>query len=131
MEFAPHDALVVQEHLRELEKLGFLIEDFGSNSFLLRAIPMIFGRAQPKELVHDLISQFDLERTAVEEKAEEIITRMSCRYSVKAGDTFTVQQMESWLKELDKCSLPYHCPHGRPIFVRITAEELEKMFLRK
>ncbi len=131
MEFAPHDAVVVGEHINELERLGFLIEEFGRNSFLLRAIPMIFGRAQPKELLGDLIQQFDSGRTAVEQKAEEIITRMSCRYSVKAGDTFTVQQMESWLKELDKCSLPYHCPHGRPIFVRITADELERMFLRR
>ena len=132
IEFAPHDAIVVGEHIGDFEKLGFLIEEFGKNSFLLRAIPMIFGRAQPKELMPDLIGQFDSgKRTAVEEKAEGIITRMSCRYSVKAGDTFTVQQMESWLKELDTCTLPYHCPHGRPIFVRITADELEKMFLRK
>jgi DNA mismatch repair protein MutL len=132
VDFSAADAAVVQEHLDNFEKLGFIIESFGGNSFLVRSVPLIFGKAQPKELLVDLIDQFRSgKRDALSAKVEEIVTRMSCRYSVKAGDSFTLPQMHIWLRELDQCNLAYHCPHGRPIFVKLSVNELEKMFMRK
>ncbi len=132
VEFSSPDAVVLNEHLSELQGLGFSLDHFGGNSFLVRSIPLIFNRAQPKELLHDIVHQLSSgARTAIAQKAEEIITRMSCRYSVKAGDTVGVVQMKALLSELDACTLPYHCPHGRPIFIMVSIDELEKMFLRR
>jgi DNA mismatch repair protein MutL len=132
VEFSAVDAVVLKEYITDLKALGFDLEEFGGNSFLVRSIPMVFGRAQPRELLHDLIQQLvSGKRTSVAQKAEEIITRMSCRYSVKAGDTVVIPQMRSLLAELDTCTLPYHCPHGRPIFILVSIDELEKMFLRR
>jgi len=130
LEFSAQDAIVVVENLDNFSKLGFGIEEFGGSSFLVRSIPMIFGRAQPKELILDLINQFG-SRTSIEKKIEDVITRMSCRYSIKAGDNVTLPHFQSLLKELNSCELAYHCPHGRPIFVKVSADELEKMFMRK
>ena len=55
---------------------------------------------------------------------------MSCRASVKAGDTMTIPQIKNLLKKLTECTLPYTCPHGRAIVIKISADELEKKFLR-
>ena len=56
---------------------------------------------------------------------------MSCRSSIKAGDLMSVSEMYAKLKILDKCELPYTCPHGRPIMVKLSVDDLEKMFRRK
>ena len=77
------------------------------------------------ELLKDLLVDFK------DEEKEDMITMMSCRKSVKAGDTVTVSEMYTLLKQLDQCDLPYTCPHGRPIMVKLAIEDLEKMFRRK
>ena len=113
------------------EKFGFILEEFGRSSFLVRSLPSLFGRVQTAETVRDLVQQFeDGHKNNVVNVAEAIITRMSCRASVKAGDSFSITEMQQWLNELEKCTLAFHCPHGRPIFVKITLPELEKIFLR-
>ena len=60
-----------------------------------------------------------------------MITMMSCKKSIKAGDSVTVSEMYGLLRQLDLCDLPYTCPHGRPIMVKLPLEDLEKMFRRK
>ena len=62
---------------------------------------------------------------------EEIITRMACRASVKAGDTVSIPHLQKMLAELSQCHLPYHCPHGRAIFITMPVSELDKKFQRK
>ena len=62
---------------------------------------------------------------------EEIITRMACRASIKAGDEVSLPEISNLLKELELTKLPYTCPHGRSIFIKVEKEELEKKFRRK
>ena len=128
---SPAEAALIRHYLSEFEKFGFAVEEFGTSHFLIRSVPSIFGKVQAADVVRDLVHQFEeSKRNSVVSLAEAVITRMACRASVKAGDTFSNQEMQQWLYELEKCTLAYHCPHGRPIFIKITADELEKMFLR-
>lgn len=131
MEFSPAETVLVQAHQEELVKFGFTLEHFGENTFIVKTVPAIFGRIQPKEMISELLSQIGDHKNRLQEVQEEIITRMACRASVKAGDTMTIPALQRLLEELTKCKLPYTCPHGRAIFIKLSVDELEKKFKRK
>lgn len=124
-------SVTVLKHLDTLKGLGFDLQHFGGNDFSLGTIPTLLGRVQAKDLLHIVIKELaEGKVTELERIQEEIITMMACRASVKAGDVMTIPQITKLLKELSECRLPYTCPHGRAILIKITAEDLEKKFLR-
>lgn len=132
IEFTPAEYAVVSSNLELMSSLGFQIEEFGLNTFILRTVPSVFGRIQAKELLQALLEELSTgEKTSIEKLKESIITRMACRASIKGGDDCSIPQFISMLKELDKCAMPWTCPHGRPIIIKFSRDEIEKMFRRK
>ena len=131
MEFNIIESMEVKEHRELLEKLGFNLEEFGENTYLLKTVPILFGRLQPKEMFYEVLSNLKENKNRLEEIQEAIITRMACRASVKAGDTLTNQEMQKLLDQLSKVKFPYTCPHGRAVLIKIPVDELEKKFKRK
>lgn len=131
VEFTPTESLIIKENYSKLESMGFQMEGFGGNTYLLKTVPTLFGRLQPKELIYELLSKLKEGKNKLEEVQEEIITRMACRASIKAGDEMTNAGMQALLDELAVCRLPYTCPHGRSVMIQLTADELEKKFRRK
>lgn len=130
--FTGAEKLIVLENLERLKSLGFELEHFGDNDFQLSSVPIIFGRAISKELIHLIVNQIvEGKSKELEKLQEEIITRMACRASIKAGDNVTIPHIKALLQELAECKLPYTCPHGRSIFIKVTVDELEKKFRRK
>ncbi|MFH1637358.1 MAG: DNA mismatch repair endonuclease MutL [Candidatus Woesearchaeota archaeon] len=125
------EAVVLKENLEKIRGMGFDIEHFGDNTFRIGAMPMVFGKGLPDELVKDIISEISSRKSSFEKMQESIIIRMACRASVKAGDYVSIPQMEKMLEELDATELPYTCPHGRPIIVKFSYSEIEKMFKRR
>ncbi|RME54853.1 DNA mismatch repair endonuclease MutL [Candidatus Woesearchaeota archaeon] len=130
VELPPKEAEYLRQNVDVVKLYGYDVEHFGENSFKINAVPMVFNKVQNglMELVAELANN---EKLSIENMQEDIITRMACRASVKAGDEVTVAQMNKLLDELDKCTLPYTCPHGRPIFIKLTYDDLDKMFRRK
>ena len=126
LEFSSSEAMGVRSNLDRLKKFGFGLEEFGGNNFRLRSVPLMFNKVKGKELLKEVLSS-----NFKNEEKEDIITRMSCRLSVKAGDTVSIAQMYNLLSDLDACELPFTCPHGRPIMVKLSISDLEKMFRRK
>jgi DNA mismatch repair protein MutL len=131
IEFSAAESSVIIENKEKLLSLGFNLENFGGNSFVLKTIPTVFGRTQPKELLYSVIGSISEGKNKLEEIQEEIITRMACRASVKAGDTMTIPEIQKLLSELSLCNLPYTCPHGRAVLIKVGVDELEKKFKRK
>lgn len=125
VEFNPGEAIQVQKHIKTLQRSGFFLEDFGENSFRITKVPVFFLEVQGVSVLRDLLVDFK------EDYKENILTMMACRKSIKAGDIVSVEQMYSLLKKLDVCELPFTCPHGRPIMVNVSLEDLEKMFRRR
>ena len=130
LEVSVAERLLLEEKKEALKVLGFELEYFGSNTFAVKTIPLVFGRIKVSEVVHDLLSMLE-NKKSIQEQKEVILTRMACRAAVMAGDIVTIPQMEGILRELNQTELPYTCPHGRPTLMKVTVDELEKKFRRK
>lgn len=116
--------------LDSLTDMGFLIEEFGQNSYIIREIPtfMTISEAESfaKEFVDSLTEGTRLLNTVVINK---LITK-SCKSAVKAHDRLSMEEMQALIDQLAACRNPFSCPHGRPTFIRLSQYEIEKMFKR-
>jgi DNA mismatch repair protein MutL len=125
------DAALIRELLPELEEEGFVIEDFGKNSFLVRAVPVVLGKLEQTDLVDEILD--DLTREGPERfvsSRERIARIIACRSAIKAGTVCTPEQSERLLQQLRKVKNPFSCPHGRPTMVRFSREQIDGMFRR-
>ena len=129
--FTPAEKILVLEHKTELSRLGFNLEEFGDSTFVIKTVPLIFGRLQHSQTIQEVVSTLLEKQNSIEMLKEEIITRMACRAAVMAGEELTVSRFETLVQELSLTRLPYTCPHGRPSLFKITSEELEKKFKRR
>ncbi|MBS3165501.1 DNA mismatch repair endonuclease MutL [Candidatus Woesearchaeota archaeon] len=125
------DYVIVQEQEKLLKKLGFKVEPFGNNTFVLKTVPTLLGRIQPLEMFLEVVSKLQEGVNQLEKFQEIIITRMACRAAVMAGDELSIVEMDAILKELAWKNDPYTCPHGRPVMIKTDISELEKKFKRK
>ena len=115
----------------DLMKLGFEVEPFGGGSFVVQAVPAILAECDVKTVVMDILSDLSGPGTERSDLIDELIKVISCRSAIKAGARLTPVETEELLDQLEKCELPFTCPHGRPTTIKITVEDLEKMFRRK
>lgn len=130
LELSAAETDLVNKNLETFASLGFELEDYGSNSILIRSVPYIFERFN-KNLFLDILSEInDIKKQAVEKTKEERIIRFACRKAIKAGLELTNLQIQELIEDLEKTETPYTCPHGRPTMLNITLAELERKFKR-
>uniref|UniRef100_UPI00286BA5AE DNA mismatch repair endonuclease MutL n=1 Tax=Armatimonas sp. TaxID=1872638 RepID=UPI00286BA5AE len=132
LELSPADARVVQERLGALEKSGFVLEPFGGETFMVRAVP---GRVADKpylEILKEIIEE--LTHTSVARRLlvphESAIIMASCKMAVKKGDPLTMDEMTRLLTDLAQMRNPFTCPHGRPILLALSHHEMDRKFHR-
>lgn len=127
----PRESAVLAGLLPVLRDEGFQIEEFGKDTFLIRAVPVIFGKLEDTSLLEDIVS--DLVSPARSERVDnrERITRIvACRGAIKAGTVCTMEQCQRVADQLRLTKNPFTCPHGRPTMVRFSKKELDAMFRR-
>jgi len=126
----PNEALLVNAHLDEYRALGIDVEPFGANTFRVNALPN-FVKLSAREALDILVMEHDKYR-ALEGEAlrDKLASKLACVSALKAGDALTLEQQQNLLNELLEIYSPATCPHGRPTFVYVTLEELERRFLR-
>ncbi len=131
IELMPKEAALVKEHLEEYQSLGIEIEAFGENTFRVMALPD-FISLSPLELVTALVEEHERNR-ALEGDAlrDRLASKAACLSAIKAGDALNLDQQQALLDELTQVYSPATCPHGRPVFVMVRLEELDKRFLRR
>jgi len=122
---------LLQEHRRELEALGFVLDDFGRESLLLRGIPGESSPGDSEGLIADLVETI-LEQGKPGGAGVEfaLSALLACKAAVKAGEKLAVQAMQSLVDQLAMAVEPFTCPHGRPTLVSISRRELNAMFKR-
>jgi DNA mismatch repair protein MutL len=132
IEFGPKEISVLQENIEYLNGLGFDLEEFGNNTYIVRAVPAAAVKTSVKGLLIDLVSELQtLGKSAqLEIKQENIRKLIACHSAIKAGDKLTAQEMNQLIRDLYSTENPLTCPHGRPTMMRISEEELNKRFGR-
>ena len=130
LEVTPMQYSIALGNKERIESLGFRFEEFGTNSLKLSAIPQLFGRLK-STLFLDILNQIeDSGSKSMDEEALDRIIRFSCKASIKAGEELTEIQLRTLLSQLEGCSNPYSCPHGRPTLIQLSVADLEKKFKR-
>lgn len=115
----------------ELAKIGIIFEQFGGTTILVRQIPTWIPQNLTYEFVLDIINYLIHNQNG--SKAimyESLAKKLACKKSIKAHTNILFEEVTTLLENLDKCEIPYTCPHGRPTLVKITNYEIEKMFKR-
>ncbi|OGC36542.1 hypothetical protein A3J90_03560 [candidate division WOR-1 bacterium RIFOXYC2_FULL_37_10] len=133
LEFSHGEASVLEENFEEFKRLGFEIEHFGKDSFIVRMIPSILMKASPKEVITDIITELKSGefKNQPEKKKDKLNKMIACKAAIKAGDKLSQTEIQNLIRDLYKTENPLTCPHGRPTIVKITKYDLEKMFGRK
>jgi len=126
------EAEVLKNNIEYLKSIGFGIEEFGNNSFILRAVPAVAAKAAVKQLLFDLISELqEMEKSVqLEVKKERMRKLVACHSAIKAGDKLNHIEINQLIRDLFAAQNPLTCPHGRPTMVRVTEQELKKRFGR-
>ena len=131
LEVKKEEALILMNHLTELSEVGLMLESSGINSFFVREIPVWIKATNPEVMIEKII-YFLLERNEfnISLLRDSLAKQMACKASIKANHFVSREEVETLMHDLDLCDNPFNCPHGRPVFVKITNYEIEKMFKR-
>jgi len=131
LKYPANELLLVKESLPDLKKFGFEIEGFGGQSLVVRTIPVWAQNSDVKLIVETILQQIILDKKVdVGKLREAVAITMSCKGSIKANQYINEHEIKELLQSLCRCEQPYTCPHGRPIIVTLTKNEIEKMFKR-
>lgn len=131
VQLPPDQAALLEEHLELLANVGFGIEPFGPNTFMIRAVPALLARLDPAAAVRAVVE--DLEsgaRPMADQEEARIILRVCKTAAIKAGQSLAMAEMEAMIKQLEQCHNPHTCPHGRPTLIHLSASTLAKQFGR-
>jgi DNA mismatch repair protein MutL len=129
----PTQATVDSESAQSLlAGLGFDVEGWGGRRLVLRAVPELLKDADPRPLLLDALHGLGdgPHFSAAEAALDHLFATLACHGSKRAGDPMTREQAEALLGALDASDFRSHCPHGRPVLVRLSIPELERRFGR-
>ena len=117
----------------ELDAFGLELERFGPSAMLVRATPALLGAGDPKGLVTDLadeLAAYD-DALALKERLDHVAATMACHGSVRAGRVLSVAEMNALLREMEVTPRSGQCNHGRPTWIKLAHNDIEKLFGRR
>jgi len=128
----PAQSSLINDQLPILQHFGFQIEPFGMNEIQVRAIPALFGKADPASALRSLVEDFEEDEAPLQNEVESKIAGRVCkRMAVKAGQLLSPDEQRALLNDLEACQSPRTCPHGRPTMIHLSVDMLERQFGRK
>jgi DNA mismatch repair protein MutL len=131
VELTPAQAAVLEAEAETLAQIGFDIEPFGGTTYRLRTVPDILLRTDPSTAVADILGELADGAVPLSRQSDErLIVTVCKRAAVKAGQTLSMQEMHDLIRNLEQCSAPRTCPHGRPTMIHLSAAQLAREFGR-
>ena len=133
VEFSPAETEILTPHLDRLQQLGLELETFGKNEFLLRSVPAILKNIDNEKLLRDTIELLPKsgDENVLDDKYEDVLIMMSCRNAIKVNHPLNLDQIRKLISDLEQTTMPFTCPHGRPISLLFDMDDILKKFLRK
>ena len=127
----PSQAVLLEENQELLDNLGFQIEPFGPNAFIVRSVPAIVSKLDPAKALVAVVEDLERGDAPMQGKIEERIVLRVCKSAaIKAGQTLAQSEMEALILQLEACQNPHTCPHGRPTLIHLSVAQLARQFGR-
>ncbi len=123
---------LLMEHRDLLREAGLEVEPFGGHTVAVRSLPALLGQLNPRQLLEEFLEQLTEEGAAGSwpERRERVLISLACRGAVKAGQPLTEGEVARLCRDLDRLPFAGTCPHGRPVWIVLTAKQLAGMFKR-
>nr|WP_296264397.1 DNA mismatch repair endonuclease MutL [uncultured Merdimonas sp.] len=132
LDLSMQEASLLREYMDQFTRIGFEFEEFGQDSFAVRAVPDNLFSIAKKELLMQMIDSLsdEVSRRLSPDLIDEKVASMSCKAAVKGKMRLSAAEVDALIGELLQLENPYHCPHGRPTIISMSRHELEKKFKR-
>jgi DNA mismatch repair protein MutL len=128
----PASAHLLTTQLPILQHFGFDVEEFGPNTFQVRAMPALFLGSDPAAALRGLVEDFEEDESPLQNEIEARLAARVCkRMAVKAGQALSPEEQRALLINLEACDSPRTCPHGRPTMIHLSVDMLERQFGRR
>ncbi len=127
----PGESAALRDFIPDLAERGFVVEEFGRDTFAVRVVPVILGTLEDTVAIREAISDLFTDEFRTAPDRQEAVTHViACRGAVKAGVLLTRDQQRRLLAQLARTKTPWTCPHGRPTVVAFGKQKLDRMFRR-
>ncbi len=120
----------ITHNLDFIRRLGYEIEAFGQTSFVIKGVPSNIELHVAQQLLDDIVEQLDQKTDYADTQILEKIISNACKKAVKGNDRLSIEEMNALIKTLSQTDNPFSCPHGRPVFIKLSQYDIEKMFKR-
>ncbi len=124
------DAMLVKEMMPLLGKLGFDIKLFGGNTVVLEGIPSDVRPGSEHNILRKVLEEFRTHSDAQLDVRDNLAKSFACKAAIKSGDPLNETEMRTLIDQLFATTMPYVCPHGRPVVIKLTVDELDRKFGR-
>jgi DNA mismatch repair protein MutL len=126
------EADLAADHSGEFARLGFVLDRLGPDSLAVREIPALLRNADVEALVRDVLADIRTHggSTRIREQMNEILGTMACHGSVRANRQLSIAEMNALLRDMERTERSGQCNHGRPTWVQLSIDELDRLFLR-
>jgi DNA mismatch repair protein MutL len=132
IDLKPWQHEVYEELREEIYRLGFNIRAFGGMSVMIEGVPPDVRDGTEGTILQDMIAEYQENASKLKlEKRDNLAKSYSCRNAIMTGQKLSVDEMRMLIDRLFATRMPYVCPHGRPVIIRLSLDELDRMFGRK
>lgn len=132
VDLTPGDFALFEELQEHFDGLGFDVKPFGKHTVLIEGVPADVKPGQEQAILQEMLAQYkEYQQHAPAEVRDNMAKAYACKAAIKAGDPLSEAEMRSLIDQLFATSMPYVCPHGRPVVLRISTEELDRRFGRR
>lgn len=123
---------IVRDNVDMFENAGFILEEFGENSYKISGVPNVGYNIDHKSMFKDMITELSTsEKTERQEKEHRFLATLACKAAVKGGMKLDIEEQKRLVDNMINLDNPFTCPHGRPTAVPMTRYEIERKFMRK
>jgi len=130
MTFSPDEYSVLLDLLPYLEKVGFRLKEEDDSKIRLDGVPSDLSLGNEKTIIRNILDYYLQHGKEYSSTQERLAASYACHGAIKAGDSLTYEEMQELINRLFATEHPYYCPHGRPIIVQLSLEELDRRFER-
>ncbi|GBD16740.1 DNA mismatch repair protein MutL [bacterium HR26] len=130
VELTPAQLAVLEDYQEELRQLGFQVEPFGGSAVAIRAVPAVMHRRSPNTTLLAILDELAGGGRGTS-RLEALAISTACHSAIRAGQELTLAEMRELVRQLEECTAPRACGHGRPTMLHLSQQELERQFARR